>query len=139
MVWNRRRWCAAAGLGLTASALPPTLLAAADGNPAADKADRFGTVLRPFSAQSPWNCRPVEPVLDESSWRLDGWRERTARALTAMPEAQRQALVLRYLDRLAVPEIAVALGRSPHAVESLLARGRISFKRRYLEAGNDDA
>ena len=79
-----------------------------------------------------------EPVFDEPPWHEEGWRERTLHALTAMPEAQRQALVLRYLDHLPVPEIAAALGRSPHAVESLLARGRISFKRAYREAGSDD-
>jgi len=72
MAWNRRRWCATAGLGLSACALPQALLAAADKRAApADRGDhgeRFGTVLRPFSAQSPWNCRPVEPVLDD--WEI---------------------------------------------------------------------
>jgi RNA polymerase sigma-70 factor (ECF subfamily) len=79
-----------------------------------------------------------EPVVADHLWHEDGWRERALRALAAMPEAQRQALMLRYLDHLPVAEIAAALGRSPHAAESLLARGRISFKRAYLKAGSDD-
>jgi RNA polymerase sigma-70 factor (ECF subfamily) len=45
-------------------------------------------------------------------------------------------LVLRYLDGLSVPEIAATVGRSVAAVESLVARGRVSFKRAYDEAGD---
>jgi RNA polymerase sigma-70 factor (ECF subfamily) len=54
-------------------------------------------------------------------------------ALARVPASQRTALVLRHLDGLSVPEIASALGRSVEAVESLLARGRVSFKRAYGE------
>lgn len=79
-----------------------------------------------------------EPVVEEPLWQEDGWRARTATALATMPEAQRQVLVLRYLDQMSMPAMATALGRSPHAVESLLARGRVSFKRGYLEANGDD-
>jgi RNA polymerase sigma-70 factor, ECF subfamily len=60
-------------------------------------------------------------------------RERTLTALAAVPAAQRAALVLRHLDGLSVPEAAQALGRSIESVESLLARGRVSLKRAYLE------
>lgn len=79
-----------------------------------------------------------EPMLAEEPWRESGWRDRTLAALAALPQSQRQALVLRYMDDLSVPEIAGALGRSPHAVESLLARGRAGFKRAYVEARTDD-
>lgn len=65
-------------------------------------------------------------------WDEGNRRERTLTALAALPVAQRQALALRYLDGLSVPEIAGALGRGVHAVESLLARGRTGFKRAYL-------
>jgi RNA polymerase sigma-70 factor, ECF subfamily len=54
-------------------------------------------------------------------------------ALDRVPAAQRAALVLRHLDDLSVPEVATVLGRSVEAVESLLARGRVSFRRAYLE------
>ncbi len=62
-------------------------------------------------------------------------RERALAALGSIPAFQRAALVLRYLDGMSVPEVARALGRSVRATESLLARGRESFKRVYLEAG----
>lgn len=58
-------------------------------------------------------------------------------ALAAMPPTQRNALTLRYLDGLSVPEIAEVLDRSVHASESLLARGRETFKRAYREASHD--
>ena len=61
-------------------------------------------------------------------------RERTIAALAALPASQRAALVLRHLEGLSVPEIAAALGKSVEAVESLLARGRATFRRAYLEA-----
>lgn len=54
--------------------------------------------------------------------------------LSALPAFQRAALALRYLDDLPVPQVATTLGRSVHATESLLARGRAAFRRQYLEA-----
>ena len=64
-------------------------------------------------------------------------RERTLAALRSIPASQRAALVLRYLDGLSVPEVAASLGRTVHATESLLARGRESFKRAYVEAEDE--
>ena len=63
----------------------------------------------------------------------DAARERTVAALALVPAAQRAALVLRHLDGYSVPEVAGLLGRSVEAVESLLARGRVSFRRAYVE------
>ena len=56
--------------------------------------------------------------------------------LAALPAFQRAALALRYLDDLPVPQVAVTLGRSVRATESLLARGRAAFRRDYLEASS---
>lgn len=44
--------------------------------------------------------------------------------LADLPERERMALVLRYLDDLSVPEVADVMGLSVHATESLLARAR---------------
>ena len=54
-------------------------------------------------------------------------------ALRAVPPMQRAALVLRHMEGLSVPELAQVLGRSVEAAESLLSRGRVGFKRAYLE------
>jgi RNA polymerase sigma-70 factor (ECF subfamily) len=45
-------------------------------------------------------------------------------ALMALPERQRQAVVLRHLEGLANPEIAEIMGLGVEAVESLTARGK---------------
>jgi RNA polymerase sigma-70 factor (ECF subfamily) len=74
-----------------------------------------------------WSAEGVE---DSSSW-VDAPRERVLAALAAVPVAQRSALALRYLDGSSVEEVAASLGRSLHATESLLARGRENFKRAY--------
>jgi RNA polymerase sigma-70 factor (ECF subfamily) len=71
-------------------------------------------------------------VLEEE----DGGNDRAAAALAAVPSPQREAIALRYIDGLSVPEVARAVDRSVPATESLLARGRASFKRHYL--GTDD-
>ena len=42
--------------------------------------------------------------------------------LAALPERERAALVLRYVDDLPVPEVADAMGLSVHAAESVLTR-----------------
>jgi RNA polymerase sigma-70 factor (ECF subfamily) len=44
--------------------------------------------------------------------------------LADLPDRERVALVLRYLDDLSVPEVAEAMDLSVHATESLLARAR---------------
>ena len=61
-------------------------------------------------------------------------RERAIDALASVAASQRAALVLCYVDGFSVREAAVILGKGVEAVESLLARGRASFKRAYLEA-----
>ena len=48
---------------------------------------------------------------------------RLAEALTTLPDAQRQALVLRYAQGLSVAEISAEMGRGPTAVAGLLKRG----------------
>ena len=53
--------------------------------------------------------------------------DRTAaldRALAALPDRQRQAVVLRHLDGLSNPEIAAIMELGVEAVESLTARGK---------------
>ena len=58
-------------------------------------------------------------------------RESALNALQCVPLSQRAALSLRYQDGLSVSEVATALGRSIHATESLLARGKETFRRNY--------
>ena len=48
---------------------------------------------------------------------------RLAAALEALPEAQREALVLHYWQGLTLAEVAGRLGRTPPAVAGLLQRG----------------
>ncbi len=62
----------------------------------------------------------VSPV-DESPIEL---AEVAVSGLAELPDRERVALVLRYLDDLSVPEVAEAMGLSVHATESLLARAR---------------
>lgn len=51
----------------------------------------------------------------------------------------RAALTLRYLDGLAVPEVAHLLGRTVHATEALLVRAKAAFRAVYREKeGRDD-
>ncbi len=48
--------------------------------------------------------------------------------LAALPERDRTALILRYVDDLPVPEVASAMGLTVHATESLLARARARLR-----------
>lgn len=71
----------------------------------------------------------VDPAAASSEEALD--------ALARIAASQRAALALRYLDGLSVPEVAHALSRSVRATESLLARGRISFRRALQEVRDE--
>jgi RNA polymerase sigma-70 factor (ECF subfamily) len=84
---------------------------------------------RPFTATATME-EPEEELVIEDEQRA---RERAVSALTAVAASQRAALVLHYVDGYSVPEAARLLGKSVEAVESLLARGRQSFKRAYRE------
>lgn len=76
----------------------------------------------------------LAPETDGAALEPDPRDERALAALGRVPAAQRAALVLRHLDGLSVPEVAATLERSVEAVESLLSRGRASFRRAYAEA-----
>ena len=56
-------------------------------------------------------------------------REEVAAALSRLPALHRQVLVLKYLDELAVAEIAEQVGRSRVQVQSLLQRARDGLRR----------
>jgi RNA polymerase sigma-70 factor, ECF subfamily len=74
----------------------------------------------------------------EDPWdvRLEALRAR--QVLDDLPPHHRAALTLRYLDDLAVPDVAAALGRTVHATEALLVRARAAFRRAYEHGGSDD-
>lgn len=54
-------------------------------------------------------------------------------ALAALPPMQRAVLILHYMDRLSVRDVARGIGKSEAATASLLARGRDAFRRAYRE------
>lgn len=84
-----------------------------------------------------WNDERMD-ALPEPEHLEGAARERVQRVLMRIPVVQRQALVLWYMDGYSVPEVARQLGRSVHAAESLLARGRASFRRGYGQMGDAD-
>jgi len=77
-------------------------------------------------------------TIDEGGWGAADTRLVVDAALRALPPQHRLVLLLRYLDRQGVPEIARTIGRSVEATESLLARARRSFARAYGEPSDDD-
>ena len=54
-------------------------------------------------------------------------------ALAVLPALQRTVLILHYMDRLSVRDVARAIGKSEAAAASLLARGRDAFRQAYQE------
>lgn len=75
--------------------------------------------------------RALRPVDAAPNTGLDG--DRVVRALASLPERQRRAVVLRYVDEQSVAEIADTLEVTYQAAESLLARGRRGFVRAWEE------
>jgi len=77
------------------------------------------------------------PQATDAPWRAAETRDAVETAMAQLPSDQRIALLFRYLDGLSVRDVAQALGRSEKATESLLARGRESF--RHAFGGRTDA
>jgi RNA polymerase sigma-70 factor (ECF subfamily) len=84
--------------------------------------------------------RSLEAELAESSNRLETWLAaeqsspsqqamrneqmlRLADALSALPESQREAVVLHYWEEMPLTDVAAQMGRSPASVAGLLQRG----------------
>jgi len=61
-------------------------------------------------------------------------REAVVSALRQLPDIERTALVLRYLDDLSVREVAALLGRSVDATDALIRRAKERFRSIYPEA-----
>jgi RNA polymerase sigma-70 factor (ECF subfamily) len=84
---------------------------------------------RPQTALSPGHPAPAgqgpEPrfLADEAARTLQT-------VLAKLPEMQREALLLRYIDELSLPEIGRILGKSPNAVAQLLHRARLTARTR---------
>jgi RNA polymerase sigma-70 factor (ECF subfamily) len=111
-------------------------------------AQRIASIrLRPWLATIVLNiCRnrsrgrvrtaPGAPAESESSTPHDivvarESRERWARLLAALPSAHRAALILRHVDGLTYPEIAVALGRPEGTVKAQVHRGLALLRAAY--------
>ena len=91
-------------------------------------------------ARAPQGAEEVETVADTAGAPLEGSIAITRavrRALAALPERQRAALVLVHYHGMTGREAGEALGVGAEAVESLLARGRRRL-RRALAADADD-
>jgi len=94
------------------------------------RAERENSKLRLVTAggaqdHDPWDER-LDALVAQEVLAMLGWHHRAA-------------LTLRYLDGLAVPEVAGHLGRTVHATEALLVRARTAFRRAYQrKEGHDD-
>lgn len=75
----------------------------------------------------------IEQPSMEAEGNDDG---RVLTALSSLPDRQRAALALRYMDDFSVSEVADALELNYQAAESLLARARRSFARAFEQGAS---
>ncbi|MCI0463304.1 MAG: sigma-70 family RNA polymerase sigma factor [Gemmataceae bacterium] len=96
--------------------------------------------------------RSLQALLDESASRLEGWLAaeqsspsqqaerheqalRVAEALETLPDNQKEAVLLRYWEDLALAAIGQRMNLSTAAVTGLLQRGLRNLKKRLQERG----
>lgn len=76
---------------------------------------------------------PTETVLDPASSSASGtdldWGETVRAALAALPDEQREVVVLRHIIGLSPAEIADRMGRSESSIHGLHHRGRRTLQR----------
>jgi len=87
---------------------------------------------RPLSMESPPEMSTEETPLDRLE-RAEA-AEDVARAVAALPDSQRAAVLLRHDQGLSYDEIARVMETTVPAVESLLVRGRRALRRRLASA-----
>jgi RNA polymerase sigma-70 factor (ECF subfamily) len=112
----------------------------------ADALRAFGQAKRDIGRE-----RSLEAAVEASSRRLEAWLAaaqsspsqqaekheravRLAEAIAALPEDNREALVLHYCEGLPLADIAAHLGRTPAAVAGLLKRGLKQLRARLAPA-----
>lgn len=99
--------------------------------------DHYRRQARGRDEAIPWRDDVIEEIAaPEINLASERARERVVAALDQLPAPQKTAIVLHYLDGFSIPEIAREIGRSLHATESLLARGRGNLKRTLTEDGH---
>lgn len=116
-----------------------------------DAQRRFGAAQRDVTKE-----RSLDAAVDQSSMRLGAWLSagqsspsqkamqheqavQLAGALEQLPEAQREAVVLRHWHGKSLLDIAEALDRTPAAVAGLLKRGLRQLREILDEPSGDDA
>jgi RNA polymerase sigma-70 factor (ECF subfamily) len=77
--------------------------------------------------------REIEPEATSPDRAIDD-REAIMAALRQLPDIERTALVLRYLDDLSVKDVAALLNRSVDGTDALLRRAKERFRTVYPEA-----
>lgn len=86
--------------------------------------------------------RPLDDPRDDGAIdvAVDEWtpevleRQQVDAVMSQLGPHHREALVLRYFDGLAVPDVAEVMGRTVHATEALLVRARRQFRVYYERA-----
>lgn len=89
--------------------------------------NRARSMLRRRKVARLFASRPARPELAEpadAATVRDAERTRVLAAIDALPQRQREAVVLRYYEDLPVAEIAAVLHISPGAVSTALGRAR---------------
>lgn len=93
------------------------------------------------------NIDDVPELADESPSAVDQMQQKSRaealqNALNALPDRQRQAVILRHIEGLTNPEIGQIMDIGPRAVESLTARGKRALEAlltgRKAELGYED-
>ena len=91
-------------------------------------------VNRPCLTPLDREARRLRLIVSDNADQADGAdvvsMASTVPRLADLPDRERAALMLRYVDDLAVPEVAALLQLSVHATESLLARARTRLRGR---------
>lgn len=75
-----------------------------------------------------WNPTEALQARSGSSTADAETRARVRRSIADLPLHDREVIVLRYLEGLTTPEIAVIVGRSPNAVDVRLNRARAALR-----------
>jgi RNA polymerase sigma-70 factor (ECF subfamily) len=91
-------------------------------------------IVRWVHFEAPLHDRPARAVTPENDRARAVARADVRRALQALPDRQREAVVLRHYAELSHREIAQSMGTTVPAVESLLQRAMVALRLRLADA-----
>jgi RNA polymerase sigma-70 factor (ECF subfamily) len=80
----------------------------------------------------------IDTCCIETDFLLSEERKKVLTVLNNLPATYKYALILKYMDKYSIKEIAEILEKTPKAIDGILQRAKVEFKKEYYNCIGED-